>query len=91
MQLEQQYEGSLEYKCFEINYTVTWVRELRGSYARIESIDEVFVCEDGIEVEGYYNEHREEIDKLIEADAKIPVFDEPSADEVREFYYENGY
>ena len=91
MQLEQQYEGSLEYKNFEINYTVTWVRELRSSYTRIESIDEVFVCEDGIEVEGYYNEHREEIDKLIKADAKVPVFDEPSADEVQEFYYENGY
>jgi hypothetical protein len=91
MQLEQQYEGSLEYKNFEINYIVTWVRELRSSYARIESIDEVFVCDDGIEVEGYYDEHREEIENLIKADAKIPEFDEPSREDVREFYLENGY
>lgn len=88
MQLEQQYEGSLEYKNFEINYTVTWIRALRGSYARIESIDEVFVCDDGIEVEGYYDEHRKEIEKLIERDAKVPNFEEPTADEVREYYYD---
>ena len=82
----QEVEGEFEYGELTIAYKVTWARDYLSLYklASIDSFDEVAVCKDGEEVEGYYKAHKKEIDKLIEEDCCELDWEEPSSKEIWE-------
>lgn len=70
----QKVEGCVEHNDVEINYTITWVKDLVSGNTDIDSIDEVSITKDngnGVweEDSEYYLDHKEEIKTAIYSDA----------------------
>ena len=67
-------EGCIERNEIEINYTVTWVKDLVSGNTEIDTIDEVTITQDrgdGVWEENneYYSDHKEEVNTAIYSDA----------------------
>lgn len=70
----QKVEGLIEKDDMDINYTITWVKDLVSGNVEIASIDEVCVTvrsKDGVYEEdvNYYLEHEAEVRNVIYSDA----------------------
>lgn len=72
-------EGEFEKDSREINWTVSWVKDLVTDTSQIDEIIEVVVTKDGEEDVLYYDDHKQELDdEVIAAAYKAgePEFDE---------------
>ena len=66
----QKYEGEIQHEELTIHYIVMWVRDVPRDTVQLDEIEDAWVLDSDCEVvEGYYQEHRAELDELILEDA----------------------
>lgn len=63
-------EGEIEQEERTIHYKVCWVRDVPRDTVQIDEIEDAWAIDkDCEEIQGYYQEHRDELDDLIIEDA----------------------
>ena len=63
-------EGEIQKDGMTIGYKVAWVRDVPRDTVQIDGIEDAWAIDkDCEEIQGYYQEHRDELDDLIIADA----------------------
>ena len=63
-------EGEIEKDGKTIGYKITWVRDVPRDDVQLDTIEEVWVLDsENDEIEGYYEEHKNEVDNLVLEDA----------------------
>lgn len=88
-------EGEFQKDEMIIGYKVVWIRNVPQNTVQLDELEEVWVLDsENEEIKGYYDNHRDEIDGFVIADAykhKPDEWERPSCEEMLEVRAEEAY